>query len=225
MRPISQIETTVQPADFACVLVRGPVGFGIALGEFLDGSRGWTGFRHVLGYMGWHQRPPEAWQAQWVVFDQAGSKTPVGGQTAGHWVFEAHPDGARFRLLEGKPEDIPGCLWSTGYFGVTPQQRQVAMTMIPHSLQGLPYSAADYFALAAHRLHAPFSPLLKNYVADSGHMICSQLIDQVYAWLDIHLFDDGRWPGYVDPWDLADLILKKKGMTSKAWRECLKQCP
>lgn len=63
---------------------------------------------------------------------------------------------------------------------------------------GVPYSAEDYFALAAHRLHLPF-PGLKKYVADSGHMICSQLVDQCYRDAGKQIFTDNRWPGYVTP--------------------------
>ncbi|MFD0528968.1 hypothetical protein ACFQ1I_21760 [Kitasatospora arboriphila] len=72
---------------------------------------------------------------------------------------------------------------------------------------GVPYSAADYFALGAHRLRLPVGPLIKGYVASSRHMICSQLVDQCYLDAGVHLFSDGRWPGYVTPADLAKLLL------------------
>ena len=65
----------------------------------------------------------------------------------------------------------------------------------------------DYFALALHRLGIP-APELKRYIGSSKHLICSQLVDLVYAEAGIHLFTDNRWPGYVTPADLANLILK-----------------
>lgn len=68
----------------------------------------------------------------------------------------------------------------------------------------MPYSVADYFALAAHRLHIP-APHLKRYVRSSGHMICSQLADAAAAEGGWHLFEDGRWPGDVTPGDLYRL--------------------
>jgi hypothetical protein len=37
------------------------------------------------------------------------------------------------------------------------------------------------------------------------HMICSQLADETALRGGWHLFDDGRWPGYVPPCDLYRL--------------------
>lgn len=70
-----------------------------------------------------------------------------------------------------------------------------------------PYSFADYFALAQHRLHIP-GPGLKNFIASDGHMICSQLADRCYANAGIHIFTDNRWPGYVTPADLYNRDLE-----------------
>ena len=74
---------------------------------------------------------------------------------------------------------------------------------------GTGYSAADYLALAAHRFRLPV-PGLREYVATSRHMICSQLADQAYQDAGVHLFADGRWPGYVTPGDLSGLIFGKE---------------
>lgn len=62
----------------------------------------------------------------------------------------------------------------------------------------VPYSAADYFALAAHRLHIP-APGLKGYIERDRSMICSQLADRSAADGGWHVFQDNRWPGYVTP--------------------------
>jgi hypothetical protein len=67
-----------------------------------------------------------------------------------------------------------------------------------------PYSELDYLAQAAHRLHIP-SKHLKAYVESSGHLICSQLADRAASLGGWHLFDDGRWDGYVPPCDLYKL--------------------
>jgi hypothetical protein len=37
-------------------------------------------------------------------------------------------------------------------------------------------------------------------------MMCSQLADQCRADGGSHLFDDGRWPGYVTPLDIGLLL-------------------
>jgi phosphoglucomutase len=70
---------------------------------------------------------------------------------------------------------------------------------------GTPYSAADYFAIAAHRFHLPV-PWLRAYVASSKHLICSALVDRVFLDAGVPLFQDGRWEGYVTPASLDELI-------------------
>lgn len=70
---------------------------------------------------------------------------------------------------------------------------------------GVPYSFLDYLAIAAHRFHLPV-PGLRRYVASTRHMICSQLADQCYLDAGVHLFADGRWPGYVTPMALHHLL-------------------
>lgn len=118
-------------------------------------------------------------------------------------LVEAQPGGALLRpcsVYEGRP-----ALWSSGHVALTPEQR-AAVVAAACGYVGVPYSVLDYFALAAHRFHLPIGPLIKGYVADSRHMICSQLVDQCYQDAGVALFDDGRWPGYVTPADLAGLL-------------------
>ena len=95
-------------------------------------------------------------------------------------------------------------LWSSGIIPLTDVQREAVVTAAT-GYTGVGYSYADYFALAAHRLHIP-APDLKSYIATSKHMICSQLVDQAYEDAGVHLFKDGRWPGYVTPGDLWQLL-------------------
>jgi cell wall-associated NlpC family hydrolase len=97
-------------------------------------------------------------------------------------------------------------LWSTGIIPLNEVQRANIVTAAK-SYVGVPYSWTDYAAIAAHRLHLlPSAPLLKNYVASTKHMICSQLVDQSYQDAGVHLFTDNRWPGYVTPGDLYELL-------------------
>lgn len=95
-------------------------------------------------------------------------------------------------------------IWSAGLITLTPAQR-TAIVHTALALVGTPYSWLDYAAIAAHRFHIR-TPELKTFIADSGHMICSQLVDQCYASAGVHLFDDRRWSGYVTPYDLGTLI-------------------
>lgn len=87
--------------------------------------------------------------------------------------------------------------WSTGLIDLTDQQRHDIL-IYGRACRGIPYSFADYAALAAHRFHMPV-PGLKHYIEASGHMICSQLVDYVHQRAGKELFDDGRWPGFVTP--------------------------
>ncbi|GAA4855521.1 hypothetical protein GCM10023235_36310 [Kitasatospora terrestris] len=118
-------------------------------------------------------------------------------------LVEAQPGGAELRPLsvyDGHP-----VLWSTGRVPLTDSQRDQIVAAARRYI-GVPYSLLDYAALAAARLHLPIGPVLRRYVADTRHMICSQLVDQCYQDAGVHLFSDGRWPGYVTPADLANLL-------------------
>lgn len=70
-------------------------------------------------------------------------------------------------------------------------------------LEGTPYSFLDYLALAL--AHFGIRPKrLRKYLATSKHLICSQLVDEVYRRSGIHLFNDGRLSADVTPGDLDD---------------------
>lgn len=173
---------TPEPGDFAVVAVGGAGGVLIGLGERLNGDA-FSAYQHAFVYVG------------------------------DGYVIEAESGGARRRQVNGwpdRPEFVtPGQLtaWSTGQLGpLTPSADQrTRICAAAEGYVGTPYSWLDYFAIAAHRLHLPV-PGLKGYIASTGHMICSQLVDQCYADAGVHLFADGRWPGYVTPADLAALI-------------------
>jgi hypothetical protein len=129
-------------------------------------------------------------------------------------VIEAEPGGARIGHLSayaGRPllvsdapvqewlrDDYrPGALRSTDELWIRGR-----LTTAARSLVGIPYSALDYAALALLHLHLP-STWVRDRVQRSGHMICSQLVDAVYARAGIRLFTDGRRPGDVMPAHLA----------------------
>jgi hypothetical protein len=111
-------------------------------------------------------------------------------------IVEAMPGGAQHVRNWHDPEH-------TVYLRCPDRYRE-AVAASARGFVGVPYSVADYFALAAHRLHIP-APHLKKFVRSSGHMICSQLADTAAAEGGWHLFEDGRWPGDVTPGDLYRL--------------------
>jgi hypothetical protein len=174
-------DLVILPGDFACCPISGDAGKLVSLGEWLNGD-GFSHSDHAEVYVG--------------LADASGRF----GYTMG-----AYPGGARLvPLRESQLEDGNGFLWSTGKISLTADQRNM-IVLNAMACKGIPYSAADYLALAAHRLHVPV-PGLRDYIADSGHMICSQLVDWCYMRAGVHLFADGRWAGYVTPADLANLL-------------------
>lgn len=77
-----------------------------------------------------------------------------------------------------------------------------------------PYSILDYGAIAGRHVLAlkptqrtPFD----DYVTATGHMICSQLVDQALTDAGYHVFDDGRIPQDVTPAALYRQLLALPG--------------
>jgi cell wall-associated NlpC family hydrolase len=118
-------------------------------------------------------------------------------------LVEAEPGGARVRPLA--QYDAAGIVWLR-----CPPQHGDAVAAAARALEGTPYSWLDYIALALHRLHIP-APGLRAYIQDSGHAICSQLVDEGARRGGWQLFDDRRWEGYVTPGALRKLAANQKG--------------
>lgn len=115
----------------------------------------------------------------------------------GGLIVEAEPGGARV----AHADEYSLVHWCDNIYKLGTYTQLQATEPAAKALVGTPYSFLDYFALAAHRLHIP-APGLKSYIASSRHQICSQLVDSIYQEAGIHIFTDGRWPGYVTPGDL-----------------------
>ncbi|MCK7624993.1 hypothetical protein MUU72_18080 [Streptomyces sp. RS10V-4] len=121
----------------------------------------------------------------------------------GDRLLEAEPGGARIRSLSAyHGSDV---LYVCPK-GLTEQQRE-RICAASDRYVGVPYSFLDYLAIATHRFRLPV-PGLRRYVASTRHMICSQLVDQCYQDAGVHLFADGRWPGYVTPMALYTLLAR-----------------
>ncbi len=120
-------------------------------------------------------------------------------------IVQAMPGGAEMIPLAEASEPV---LWSTGIIPLTWDQRK-RMMHDAMALVGTPYSFLDYasIGLAYYRIRPAW---VREFVADTGHMICSQLVDEVHFRADSHLFDDGRIPGDVTPGDLWKLLRPKR---------------
>jgi hypothetical protein len=115
------------------------------------------------------------------------------------YIVEAMPQGATENVWHYDDHDH---LWSTGLVKTSTKAGKAALAYLDR-----PYSWLDYAAIAAHASHL-WAPGLRHYLTSTKHLICSQLVDLAELDAGIHLFADRRWPGYVRPSDLADLVLK-----------------
>jgi hypothetical protein len=164
---------TPRLGDIGLTRVHGLARWPIRLGQFFNGT-GFSDFEHAFSVAG---------------FDP-NDGTPI--------IVEAEPGGAVAVPLHYDPAQ-------TVYLHCPdPYREAVAAAALRYAASpghpGVGYSFLDYDALALHRMHIP-APGLQDYIADTGHMICSQLTDQAAADGGWHLFRDGRWPGYVTPGD------------------------
>jgi hypothetical protein len=115
------------------------------------------------------------------------------------YVVEATPRGAEENVWHYDDHDH---LWSTGIVKTSTRAGKAALAYV-----GTPYSWIDYAAIAARASHL-WAPGLRHYLASTKHLVSSQLVDRAELDAGVHLFADRRWPGYVRPSDLAELILK-----------------
>ena len=171
------------PGAFGLSRTYGATGAGIHLGQFLLGEP--TSYGHAFLVLD-DDEVIEATTRGAVI-------TPLRqylSRPAGHVVFCDRP------VQDYVARHVDPTIPAGRHFEDFARQGVVATA---RSLIGTPYSWADYAALAAHRYRIPGHERLRRFVADTGRLICSQLVDEAYRRAGIHLFDDGRWPGYVTP--------------------------
>lgn len=120
-------------------------------------------------------------------------------------VVQAMPSGAELVSLD---EARPVVKWSTGLIDLTEGQR-INLRIEALSLVGTPYSFLDYLSLALTRFGV-HSKLIRDRVASSGHLICSQLVCEAYRRAGVHLFPPDTFPGDYTPGDLWNLLKEKE---------------
>jgi cell wall-associated NlpC family hydrolase len=131
----------------------------------------------------------------------------------GGYIVQAMPGGAEMIRLEDASTPV---IWSTGYLDLS-QARRRAIANEAINLVGTPYSFVDYASIALATFHIR-PRVVRDYIADTGHMICSQLVDEVYARGGVQLFDDGRLPGDVTPGDLWHVLQRPREARAEAAR-------
>lgn len=120
-------------------------------------------------------------------------------------IVEAMPEGARVRPLADRL--VPG--YAYRYMPLTAEQRAMVPAVArsftsARDGKGVPYSFGTYavLALAQYRVTRWSVPRLEHLIDDRGHLICSQLADELHHRIGHYLFSDGRWRGDVTPGDL-----------------------
>lgn len=114
-------------------------------------------------------------------------------------VIEAEPGGARIVPLS--EYDHAKVYWCDGIYSQVSPLLRGRIADEARKLKGTPYSFLDYDAIAAHRLGLD-TRFLQRYIEDTGHLICSQLVDLAYERGGFKIFTDGRWDGFVTPGDI-----------------------
>lgn len=115
-------------------------------------------------------------------------------------VVQAMPSGAELVPLE---DASPVVKWSTGLIDLTEDERlQISAEAI--LLEGTPYSFLDYVSIALERLGIR-PKLIRDFVAATEHLICSQLVVLAYERAGVNLFP-GAFPGDCTPGDLWKLL-------------------
>jgi hypothetical protein len=138
-------------------------------------------------------------------------------------IVEAEPGkrGARYNRVENYAD----ALWSTHNLPehLTPTAAELAQIATEAiGCLGTPYGLWDIVAIAftqraLGRLINPAKPYARqpwwvrriiDRLASTHELICSQLVDLCYSRAAVHLFDDGRWEGFVSPEDLRALLIE-----------------
>lgn len=115
-------------------------------------------------------------------------------------VVQAMPSGAELIRLE---DASPVVMWSTGLIPLSSYKGH----LVAHEalqLVGTPYSFLDYLSMALERFGV-HSNLIRDRVASSGHLICSQLVVLAYERAGIELFP-ATFPGDITPGDIWHLL-------------------
>lgn len=133
----------------------------------------------------------------WIVSEADGAQARV---------VEAMPGGAREALLIGNMRCTEGYGWIRLPLSLS---QRASVTEYAQMVRGTPYSFLDYAALAFPHT------FLRKRVTDSGHMICSQLVDYVLCQAGYHLFTDGRLPQDVTP---GALFRRAGALGEVTWR-------
>lgn len=134
----------------------------------------------------------------------------------GDEVIEAEPGGAVITPLSeylARPADTvlfsdkPVREFMANHDFVWPHEHEhrlrTQLVTFARTLVGTPYNYLDYLAIGLEHFHIDL-PVIRNRVRREDRMICSQLVDYIYAKNGIHLFGDRRVPQNVTPGDLEN---------------------
>ena len=125
------------------------------------------------------------------------------------FIIEAEPGGAKFNRLTKYPEA------QFTNIELTDQQR---FTIVEEGIKmhGVGYGWLDYLSLGMTHFNIFPAAFVRQRVARSDRMICSQLCAEAYRRAGVELFPDRRLPMDVTPSDLGNLMAERAELT-KGW--------
>ena len=141
---------------------------------------------------------------QWLIGD-ASRYSHAGIVLDDGTVMEAMPTGARIAPLQAVLDRRPLAFsWAVP---LTEAQR-ADIVAGARAMEGARYGFAAYLHLALLSFGVRW-PWLNGRLQRDRRLICSQLVDLVYADAGVHLFTDGRAPFEVTPGDLANCLIER----------------
>lgn len=159
------------------------------------------GFSTIPGYVGGWVNFAQALVRDACAFTHAyGVVHPLGHHDyPDGLVVEAMPRGARFAPLRPRT----GVGFAYARMDLSEDQRAMVPAIAAgftaaRGGRGVPYSFLDYLWLALKHWGIP-APHLRELIKSKGHMICSQLVDELHRRIGSRIFTDGRWPQDVIP--------------------------
>jgi hypothetical protein len=167
-----------KPGEIGFTWIEGFTGLWVSFGQWLAGDGGLWPWRR------YRKRLPKGWPTHvfWVLNNGT--------------IVEAQPGGARI----GHISDYADRQVLYSKLPLTDEQR-ARVDAVGRSFEGVPYNWFDYLYLALWRVHIR-PTWLRNRVRDSGHMICSQLVDKGEEMIGMNLFIDDRLNQDVTPGQL-----------------------
>lgn len=180
--------TDIKPGMFGLAIIAGKTGKLVQLGQNIVDGRKET-FTHAFFVLD---------------NDQVIEAEPGGAEIVSIEKYTSQPAGKV--LFSDKP--MQDALREHGLVGNVEFENHVRRELVrfARTLEHTPYNYLDYLAIGLEHFGIDLG-FIRNRVRREDRMICSQLVDYIYAKHGIHLFTDNRLSQDVTPGDLETYAL------------------